>query len=62
MIALYIYVAFSYLFMAPYCHMDWRIRGAKDGDEVMGYIACFVLSPVSMPVCLGTDSLGGNKP
>ena len=60
MSALYIYIGFSYLFMAPYCMLDWNLREKYSGRGVCGVIGAFLLSPISMPIVLGIDSKGGN--
>lgn len=60
MIALYIYIAFSYLFMAPYVIMDWELRGKDSALSKAEFISAFVIAPISMPIVLGIDSKGGN--
>lgn len=62
MIALYIYVAFSYLFMASYCLTGWAITKSTVNNSAMGFIFIFAFAPLTVPIIMGMDSFCSNKP
>lgn len=62
MIALYIYVAFSYLFMSSYCIAGWAITKRAVNDGAMGFIFIFAFAPLTVPIIMGVNSFCSNKP